>query len=54
MMRQNLRDLQKKKGVKELRQAKADYFIKLISRSKGNIKLVWDNINRNTKRTVNQ
>lgn len=44
----------KKKGVKELRQAKDDYFIKLISRFKGNIKLIWDNINRKTKRTVNQ
>lgn len=38
------------KVVKELSQAKADYFIKLINRSKGNSKLIWDNINRITKK----
>ncbi len=37
------------KVVKELRQAKADYFIKLIDDSKGNSKLIWKNIDKITK-----
>ncbi len=38
------------KVVKELRQAKADYFIKLIDDSKGNSKLIWKNIDIITKK----
>ncbi len=38
------------KVVKELRQAKADYFIKLIDDSKGNSKLIWKNIDKITKK----
>lgn len=36
--------------VNELRQAKADYFIKLINESKGKSKLIWENINKITKK----
>ena len=36
--------------VKDLRQAKADYFIKLINESKGHSKLIWDDINKITKK----
>ena len=39
---QNLRN----KVVKELRQAKANYFIKLIEDSKGNSTLIWKNIDK--------
>lgn len=38
------------KVVKELRQAKANYFIKLIEDSKGNSKLIWKNIDKITKK----
>jgi len=41
------------KVVKELRQAKANYFIKLIEESKGNSTLIWKSIDKITKKENN-